>query len=1440
MKKLLFFLFTLSLTINSTIAQLVNFTNVSFTSQVIEPVTGPLNNDYNGYVYNEGKSAFADIDNDGDMDMAFLEYHNPIQLHILMNGGNGNFSSVQDITLSTNVRKKLFIKFLDFDNDGDLDLFVGSQKYVDPNDVNTPLQTYMEIYENDGNNHFTLSYSDHDEDCKMTFRLADINHDNYIDIITMKNDGNISYALNNQNGGFDSSLTDVGFVSDIDFFEVVDFDNDGYADICVHNNTGYKLLLNNQNLAFTEHPLLGVTTEGGIFRITDLNNDNNLELIVFGQQKLQIFKHLGNYIFTNVYEFENVEEFEMTGNVKIADMNNDGKKDIIYQDELYNSFLFTNQNNFNFKVKLLPQIVIKSTYGKHSEINVADVTGDGYKDILVSRLNEYNKFVINLNGEKFVTNGKRQAVYDPKGHILSADIDGDNLADLVTFYYNEYDYSKIIIYKNNGNGYDPIPISIIPYQAYWHPSLFDADNDGDNDLIFLTDAGNYFKFIYYSNDGEGNFIRQLNGLPIDNNIIKYAIGDFNGDGYKDIIVQQANNIGFNIYLNQQGTFSLYQSAQIDNSPTYDDFFVIDVNHDGISDIVYGNKIFINDGSGNFTLSQTLNDNYKRIYPIDLNSDGYKDFIYVNFDSNSSGYLKNKVYMNDGDGTGHFSLSSNLSGKNIFDSDWTYRYFVLDFDNDGDEDLFLSDEHSQSSSTLIFYQNINGTLYKTNDTWFDSPMYWRQSIIFLDYNQDGWQDYISRGYYSWNTTYDFGLSLKLNQGYTQGVPVLLEFPNFKTCIAPDSNTLDLNDITNIKLTNLLPANISYYNTLDDAENQQNEINNLITNVQIGYPYYTIFARLTYSNQDYIFKFVFEVDHRPVLEVASPSVVPDPDGDGVESVDLFDFVTEHEPYANLNFYPSYQDALAQTNSTRTVDIYTGLNTFWARNDDACPNCCNCINIKQMDIILDEPTNNYDYSIQRSAYQLYDLPQITNLSITSDDKYSGKIDIDFNFNFFGYNYQKIVIGSNGNVSFNKSDSNQYAPYQVQYPIPDDHMPTNSIFGIYQDYDVANDNIGYQTIGTAPFRKKVVYYNQLPLYNCSTLTATSQISLLESYNIIDVNVKHREPCNNWQNGNGILGVQDKGAINGFTPPDRNLGNWTADNETWCFKPTYLAPDFQYIICDANVDGQEDFDLNIIRNHYATANTVDFFETKYYAKNNINPFTANTFTNTKNAQMLYAKLNNGSNFEVKRILLAAIDCNADYDFDTVPTATEDLNNNDNYGDDDTDGDGLPDFIDEDDDGDMILTIDELTVPRPNNRTVNTYADTDGDGIPNYLDDDDDGDGTLTIDEDYNGDGNPGNDDINNNGIPDYLDYQVTANVTLLPDSAIHIYPIPSKNILHVDFNIEVNNATMKLYTQEGKIIQEKLLNKIYNIINLPPTTGVYYLKLITDKGVLYKSIIKK
>lgn len=81
-----------------------------------------------------------------------------------------------------------------------------------------------------------------------------------------------------------------------------------------------------------------------------------------------------------------------------------------------------------------------------------------------------------------------------------------------------------------------------------------------------------------------------------------------------------------------------------------------------------------------------------------------------------------------------------------------------------------------------------------------------------------------------------------------------------------------------------------------------------------------------------------------------------------------------------------------------------------------------------------------------------------------------------------------------------------------------------------------------------------------------------------------------------------------------------------------------------------------------------------------------------------------------------------DVDGDGIPSILEDLNNNGNLNDDNTDSDSesaigfTPNHRDIDDDNDGILTIDEIELDAEGNFVG--FKDTDGDGIPDHLDND--------------------------------------------------------------------------------------------------------------------------
>ncbi|EGV43930.1 hypothetical protein BZARG_2356 [Bizionia argentinensis JUB59] len=152
-------------------------------------------------------------------------------------------------------------------------------------------------------------------------------------------------------------------------------------------------------------------------------------------------------------------------------------------------------------------------------------------------------------------------------------------------------------------------------------------------------------------------------------------------------------------------------------------------------------------------------------------------------------------------------------------------------------------------------------------------------------------------------------------------------------------------------------------------------------------------------------------------------------------------------------------------------------------------------------------------------------------------------------------------------------------------------------------------------------------------------------------------------------------------------------------------------------------------------------------------------------------------------------------DLDGIPAEMEDENLDGDFNPatnpTDTDGDGIPDYLDEDDDGDNVLTkielgdaADPLTNPR----------DTDGDGVPDYLDTDDDNDGVLTINEENQSqDQNPAN-DYTDNTIADYLNPNVSTTVMATAYRVhsinqvfvitVRIKDIQFPNITQTDFNM--------------------------------------------------------
>lgn len=486
--------------------------------------------------------------------------------------------------------------------------------------------------------------------------------------------------------------------------------------------------------------------------------------------------------------------------------------------------------------------------------------------------------------------------------------------------------------------------------------------------------------------------------------------------------------------------------------------------------------------------------------------------------------------------------------------------------------------------------------------------------------------------------------------------------------------------------------------------------------------------------------------------------------------------------------------------------------------------------------------NYSVAPIPYQVY-TNAATPIS-TTDDSYSGVIPIGFDFDYFGTVHNEMIISTNGYVSFNLNLANTYSPWNVTAQIAQPNFTvTNSIFASYHDMNNSNQigSITYSIVGFAPYRKFVVMFEDQPHFQCAQLRSTFQLILYETLNFIDVQIVEKPICTSWNGGNALVGIINEDGTSTLTPPGRNTSAWTTTLEGWRFARPFEVNNYYYTVCDVDLDGFESFNLNLIKEAISSESpdNVTIHETLEAAESGTNAIPGSVYVNIFPYQTtLYAAFDG----IITPVILTLIDCANDYDNDTVSTDLEDLNGDGNLANDDTDGDGIPNYLDNDDDGDMVLTEFEYVFPAGRYSDEEPFIDTDLDGIPNYLDTDDDGDGVLTIDEDYNGNNNPMDDDINSNGIPDYLDNQVALGLTdNQVKNLIQIYPNPAEDFISITNQSEWSIDNISIYSIDGSKVKElQTLNENQKIDVSNLQSGLYLIIIQTNNQTLSYKFLKK
>lgn len=217
---------------------------------------------------------------------------------------------------------------------------------------------------------------------------------------------------------------------------------------------------------------------------------------------------------------------------------------------------------------------------------------------------------------------------------------------------------------------------------------------------------------------------------------------------------------------------------------------------------------------------------------------------------------------------------------------------------------------------------------------------------------------------------------------------------------------------------------------------------------------------------------------------------------------------------------------------------------------PNCANLTGTYVASNLPGTGANAYVQSVIPYAPDPYNVGTSIFLS---DDQWSQIINIPFPFCYYGNTYTQCLVGSNGVLTFNLGTAGGYCTW----PIPANNAPSNTygfsnvIMGPWHDLNcAAGGQVRYTTYGTAPCRRFVVSWYQVPMYSCGT-PLTQQITLYETTNVIDNFIQVRASCS-WNSNRAIQGVMNNGGTQAVVTPGRNATNagWTTNNDARRYTP--------------------------------------------------------------------------------------------------------------------------------------------------------------------------------------------------------------------------------------------------------------------------------------------------
>ena len=593
--------------------------------------------------------AAGDIDGDGDVDLVFgcaphvwsvQNYPFPPTFTVergenllFLNNGSGGFNAANS-RLGTDRDTTNAVLLVDFDGDGDLDLFAANA--ATPSVAGSAQDAY---YRNDGLGNFTRNAAalPADNDDAQGALALDIDNDGDRDVLLRTAQG-LRLLRNNGAGVFaDASSNVTAPAGTIDQIFAGDFDGNGDVDIGLRSGATIRQLRNDGTGTFAHLPAADRTGDGGIVLGTDFDADGDFD----------VAQLLGDYWDHTLWLGDGAGAWtrvpaEMPPNLTnqfapvAVDIDNDGDLDVVACAELAANAVYRNDGSGRFAL---------APYG--------DFTTDA----------------------------------DASEGLAAGDLDGDGFVDVVVANALLLGSAPSRIYHNDGAGrLDRVPTP--PADALC-VALGDLDRDGDLDIYF----GCIGVDVVLRNMGNMTFV-PIVGAVTDNLPTKsVALGDVDFDGDLDAVLVGWSGTPQRVLLNNgNGVFTALPGALPNHLDDSQHVLLADIDRDADLDIIVANdggatpqqnRCYRNNGFGVFSESGVDlppgNGRTISLTAADFDGDGDLDLIETQFVSP----VPTRLLENDG--LGHFTVVGNgLPEVRAV----AHEFAAADFDRDGDLDAFL--------------------------------------------------------------------------------------------------------------------------------------------------------------------------------------------------------------------------------------------------------------------------------------------------------------------------------------------------------------------------------------------------------------------------------------------------------------------------------------------------------------------------------------------------------------------------------------------------------------------------------------------------------------------------------------------------------------------------------------------------------------------------------